>query len=671
MRYMSWTEYSAQLDTRREQAAQIWLTRTSRRLAGWRSFMLWAIRKASEQALIPLDVAIHFSAIRPSQRLLYGYLKTLAEHFLERIRSPQTQYVDAIHQLVCDYVELASLHREPFPIDQQIIFLILEHCSIEQTRSLFHTLLTHDMPLSSDTLLHIADNFLTEGEATIGLEILRSAVNVGADPSSVAFQSSCVKLLRTRSESEDWIKVRSDLLSQILEMGVRPNCILWTCIILNAIEAGEYQEAWRWYDIGIQNGVKPNRGTFSVLLKITKQGFSKESLDRVVEEASKEQLLPNDLELVFDALHAIWLSERSNSPQGPDRAFESMLRFYSRYCDLKPLQDLNLPLEPYLASLEQNNEASQPSPRMVGIMLLGYLSQPSRLAVLAALYLRYHSHVKAEHSIIAPLANTDHVSNAFIKAFGSKSDGLGHCNLVVKNMLARTSTTTPEPETFGNTNPGQTGKPTVQTWNILLNSYMKYGHTQAAEKILLMMHARGMKPNDVTWNHVIAGYVRKQDVENVVGASKRMKDAGFEYNDFTIQALRRLVDKQRYLSAMENEPSTRAKPFVEGQESPPEAEEEHTVAMDLEATTRATSTPRRKIQRLSERVPDTISSSQSGADTTRLESEMVQYNGQTQNTEAALMPSEDCCATSEGSNCELHQVQRGSQGYQKLNEPVG
>ena len=571
---MSWTEYAAQLDTRREQAARIWLTMARRRLAGLRTFMRWAIRKAPEQGLIPLDVAIHFSAIRPSQQLLYGYLEALATHFLERIRPPQTQYVDAIHQLVCNYVELASLHRKPFPLEQRMIFLILEHCSIEQTRSLFHTLLTHNMPLSSNTLLHFADNFLIEGEATLGSEILLSAVKIGADPSSVAFQSGCVKLLRTRSESEDWMKVRSDFVSQILEMGVRPDCILWACIILNAIEAGNYQEAWRWYDIGIQEGLKPIRGTFSVLLKITKQGFSKDSLDRVVEEASKEQLLPNDLELVFDTLHAIWLSERSDSPQGPDRAFESMLRFYSRYCDLKPLQELSLPLEPYLARLEQNNEASQPSPRMVGIMLLGYLSQqPSRLAVLAALYLRYQNHVEAEHSIIAPLANTDHVSNAFLKAFGSKSDGLSHCNLVVKNMLARTSTTTPESETYGNTNPGQTGKPTVQTWNILLNSYMKHGHTQAAEKILLMMRARDMKPDDVTWNHVIAGYVRKQDVENVVDASKRMKDAGFGYNDFTIQALRRLVDKQRYLGAVEHEPSTSAKPFIEGQISPPEADQ--------------------------------------------------------------------------------------------------
>jgi pentatricopeptide repeat protein len=566
MKYVSWEQYRAQLHERREVAAQVWLDMNrNRRMSIWYALMAWACTKAPREALVPLDVAIHYPAIQPPQRVLDDCLAALATHLLKFAYPPRVQDVDAIYQLACDYAEAASRTQTCRPLRQFIIYQILDYCSTEQRRSLFRTFLTYNMPLSSQTLLQFAEKFTDEGEALIGLEILRSAVNAGAEMSSYAVQSSCVKILRTRPEAGDWIRMQSDLLSQILQMGIKPNTILWTCIMQNAIDAGDYEEAWRWYDMGVADGLKPSQITFSVLLQMAKRGHAKDSLDRITEEAAKEGVLPNDLWLIFDVLHAIYLSERSKLVLGPERTFDAMLLFYGQCCDLGPLRNMGLRLEAHLIDIERGHDLPMPSSRVVGLMLLGYLSQFGKHgdpSVLVPLYSRYRDLVEANDPIIGPLGSTDYVSNAFVKAFGMRSDGLSHCTLVVKNMLTRTTPVLLASELSRNVNPDQTGKPTVQTWNILLSSYIRHRRTEAAEKIVSMMQTRDIKPDACTWNNVIAGYVKTQDVENVVFASRKMRDTGVEYNEFTIQALRRLVDKTRYLKAMEREPSTEEKPGI-------------------------------------------------------------------------------------------------------------
>lgn len=166
--------------------------------------------------------------------------------------------------------------------------------------------------------------------------------------------------------------------------------------------------------------------------------------------------------------------------------------------------------------------------------------------------MKYHELVVAKHPIIAPLATHDHVGNAFVKAFGSRPDHLHHCNMVVKHMLLNEPFRVLPSKYWRTVKPQQGGKPTVQTWSILLHSYMKHGHNEAAEKVMTMMRKRGIEPDLATWNQIIAGFVRQQDVINVVKASKKLKDAGFEFDGWTIRALRRLRNKNAYFQGMES-----------------------------------------------------------------------------------------------------------------------
>lgn len=93
-------------------------------------------------------------------------------------------------------------------------------------------------------------------------------------------------------------------------------------------------------------------------------------------------------------------------------------------------------------------------------------------------------------------------------------------------------------------------EPTVQTWSILLRSYFFNGQRAAAEKTIQMMRSRGIAPNVVTMNTIIAGYAAMQDAAAAANTMQDMKAAGFENDSSTYKALTRIVKRERLLDAL-------------------------------------------------------------------------------------------------------------------------
>ncbi|KAL0372665.1 UNVERIFIED_CONTAM: hypothetical protein Scaly_0948100 [Sesamum calycinum] len=56
-------------------------------------------------------------------------------------------------------------------------------------------------------------------------------------------------------------------------------------------------------------------------------------------------------------------------------------------------------------------------------------------------------------------------------------------------------------------------KPTIVTYNTMLDSFCKEGNVQQALDLLLEMQRRGCHPNDVTFNVLINGLSKKGDFE--------------------------------------------------------------------------------------------------------------------------------------------------------------
>ncbi|PSR81832.1 hypothetical protein BD289DRAFT_438499 [Coniella lustricola] len=94
--------------------------------------------------------------------------------------------------------------------------------------------------------------------------------------------------------------------------------------------------------------------------------------------------------------------------------------------------------------------------------------------------------------------------------------------------------------------------PSVYTWSILIQGFMRHNQPRQAERVLSLMQEHGVKPNIVTWNILAAGYARLQKVSAAVNAMRRLEAAGFKADDATLRAFSYLHDKAKAVRMMED-----------------------------------------------------------------------------------------------------------------------
>ena len=520
-----------------------WMRTTlqSNRESRWHALMLWALQNSPERALKLLDASVTTPWLRPSRHVAGDCIEYLTAFYLDKETSPDPLKVDTLIRITCNFAEACVVRPgQVSPIPQAAVFRLLQHCDDHQAEILLETLRRQNMIIHENTLLHFLERFVGMGRISLSLEILRNLVSSGIDVASDKLQSACVQFLRLPFHVENRYNIQTSILAEILEIGIRPGTIMYTVIILNAIEAGDYQTAWQMYEMVRETSLKPNAATYSVMLKGAKQSLDSEIIDHVISDAEEDGNLPHDQRLVWHVLDALFALELSRKQR---LVFTTLLRTYAHYCDVRPLQELGMVSGEFDTPPHVEREVQPPSHHTLGLMVLAYIKQYQHSDMLLPWYRRYHALVKEEHPTVAPLAETDHISNALIMAFGRRPQSLGSCILVIKHMLTPLETTE-------NTIPIKLAVPTVRTWSVLIAAYFRQGQKRAARKVLEMMEARGMKPNEVTWNTIISGYSQLQDVDGAVDAMQQMEVAGFDVDAHTLKGLGKLRDRDRVLEAL-------------------------------------------------------------------------------------------------------------------------
>ena len=540
----------------------------------WQNVMLWCLKYRRKQALMLLLATFKGRKYRPPRYVVADCLKLIARHFLFKVSNPNPSAIDAIWLLTCKTINGASDQQQNFPVSQDLIYLILQHSDDSQVLSFYELLGSNKVVLLVNTMVKFLDRFLDMGRINLSMKLLRTIASTDFDLSLDRVQMACVKLLRARFDTQEEYAVRSNILTQILEMGIRPKVPMFNAILLNAGEGGDFANAWQMYRLARENALVPDSITYGVLMKGAKLSSKSSNLEMVIREIQANGEVLRDLRLVSGVLDAISLLS-------PGAQFGAMLDFYKQHCDLRPLQELSLCGDGIQTPLGANCSAIWPNSHILTQMILAYVRLHHRSLGLIRIYNLYYQHVKENHPLIAPLAKDDFVANSFIMAFGKKSSTLQHCTTVVKHMLEFSSLGY---VTFDST---PYAAPTVQTWSILFAAYFRNGQRRAAEKVLGMMRERGIQYDRVTWNTLVSGYALLQDVDAAVDTVKRMKAAGFEVDAYTTKGLGRLWTRDRLMKALE---TSIKEPFVHGESAeglvPPllDSEEQHeaNVALDTE-----------------------------------------------------------------------------------------
>lgn len=71
------------------------------------------------------------------------------------------------------------------------------------------------------------------------------------------------------------------------------------------------------------------------------------------------------------------------------------------------------------------------------------------------------------------------------------------------------------------------------------------------------MRSKGIEPNDVTWNTLITGYARAQDVEGTFDALREAERSGYLWNRWTEDGVKWLRDRGRVAREMERREALR------------------------------------------------------------------------------------------------------------------
>lgn len=529
---------TSDMDT--QQVREIWQSMHPRVVGRhWRNYMLWALQHSPEAALKSLDIAISYSIPDIPRYIIEDCLDYLAVHFLSELSSPDPSKLDFIYRLTSTFIKSSRGDRGHYSINQRTIYLILAHCNNEQAEALYLNLCDHRISIYHFTLLHFLRRFGSTGKRSLCANVTQKIIRCRINPATNVIQKGFVKLLRSRSP-RSWYRSSSFFLAELLRTGVRLNIFVYNAAISNSVEARDYDIAFNIYKIARGNGLRADAVTYRTLLKGCWESLDQENLDSVISDIESNNAIPIDDDLIFYMLYASLVIEFNRDRRS---VFTNLLPLYTKYYDARPLQEIGLVNIGFSA-----HSFKLPFARVLCIMLIAYIRQYSQSsAILTDLYQRYWDLVMQKHPLIAPIAATDHVANSFILAFGRSLDTLDMCTTIIRSMLQHERSSLPE---LDSSKTYKIAGPTVYTWSILLNSFTKHGQMVAAEKVLSTMKEIGINPNDVTWNTLVNGYARAQDIDNTMHSIERMEVEGYWIDDYTLLGLRQLRDRDKLINTL-------------------------------------------------------------------------------------------------------------------------
>ena len=509
------------------------------RLQRWQDLMLWCMQNSPENALALLILTMKVRYWRPPRYMAQDCLTLLARHFLKGPTEPNPRVLDMLWKVLFSLVnDVPHLRSHFWSVSQDVVHLLLKNGDRQQALALYETLVWNQAHLTANTMLHFIETFADMGKVNLCMTLLRRIA--GEFPitfqTGQQVQSGCVRLLRTQWDAKEPYPIQSSILSQMLELGIRPNRIFYNAILLTMIEGRDFDTAWRTYDMAKQSDQFWNNSiTYSILVKGAKLSGDFLLLENILRELEDSPALI-DKQLICNILSAIKLLY-------PADAFSQMIALYEKHLDIRPLEELGIYTPSSGVTPGPKSPAVDgiwPLPIILGQIIIARNELHNLNDELIQRYTVYQDLVHQQHPLIAPLASNDYVSNSFLMAFGKNPETLPYCTLVLKHMLSPSAATSSIPR----------ATPTVQTWNILANAFIRHGQKLAAEKVLNMMRERGLDPDIVTWNTLISGYARLHDVGDVVGSMRRMEAAGFEPDSWTLKGLRRLHDRKKLLDIL-------------------------------------------------------------------------------------------------------------------------
>ena len=581
----------------------------SKRLRLWPELMYLSLSHHPESSLKVL--AATYMEPYPPSRTVSDCINYIVSYYLRTQELTQPGQILKIFGTI-SYL-LRNRQPNYLQLSQDSIYLLLTKLSGDLVKLLYDILEEVGHPLHQNTLIHFSSRLARLGDTDLALKVLKRIHEGGANFESAALSSLCSTVLENKWQSSNFEVSDSEIFEFMLKCGLKPNIITYNILLLNSFRNGDYATGWRIYETMLENGVKPDGHSYSILLNDAKLRMDQSAFKRVIEMiresgTNNAHIATDILHAIFLLNHSGTGSLAAPESEGSVTSFERMLPVYCEYFEMRPLVELipffSTRFGDLTSCLDTDNSEIPmiPSGPTLVVMLTALLKECTPQSVIDQ-YKWFRHQVNSGNPVVVELLHSTHVYNIFLMAFGQSTTTLDLCPQIIGDMLSTsakafssqtvTEGATPTPEAIYEadrraaaydaehssshrneknasmlqseltsklstsrnpiptlSSPSSTPMPDVYTWSILLHIFMKHGQARAAEKVLTMMEARGVVPNQVTWNSLVAGYARMQDIGMTVGVIDRLEKAGFQADHFTKSGIAQIRDRRALIEAM-------------------------------------------------------------------------------------------------------------------------
>lgn len=514
------------------------------RNASWDLILLFLLDQRPEHALQFIRVLAQepfVTSLKPA--LLADALEHIARL---RVRNKKGKLVvpdtsDLVPTFTYVFREHLAKHRAMST--QDLLWNIGRLATLDDLRLVFDLLMEKRAWIGYDTLLHYANKFGNAGDHEYAIRCLqrtlersRSEVAGKAMVARRRFQWSCALILRQSASNGQDYHFTTPLVAEFLKLGVKLDILLYNVIMSNAMEAGDQTTAFKVFNILEENGAKPDKYTYSILLHGCTMASDPAKFRAFTEHCAEKAKELKDPWLATDYLYYLYVRHDRDDPH---HLWASLSHAYLRLFTPGPLQYFaQWNSSVYENQDELNITRLEPPPAAVYIMLQMEIQKALSMsnAQVWNVY-QYFKRVVNEnlHPTINELANNPAIWNAFLLAF-CRNQQFANASNLIKDM------------TQGD--PSKIPQPNVYSWNIFMQAFFKTDQVRAADRIYEMMRSRGIEPDQFTYGVLLRGYVRAQHTEKI-GEIMGHIDNEQQLSPQVLQALTRVADRKRLMYELE------------------------------------------------------------------------------------------------------------------------
>ncbi|KAL8343216.1 hypothetical protein RB598_004528 [Gaeumannomyces tritici] len=558
------------LDTAKEMSAAWKKVPENERVHEFINQVILATKSVPEKIPMVIEALLPITQPPPPHFVLEDILRQIANQ-----AHANFQNMDMPSALSCVRTVLRNTWPEYVRLDQDTLFKVIGKGDQPGILALYHDLQNYDHLLSGQTLQHLVSRLAggrtmeAKREALLILEQLQKRggrYNINNGPG----RRIATLLLSDRTDGTTNHRP-AELMQRLLALGSRPNRITYTALIQSLTFGGELETAWMVYRNMEEQGIIPDSILIQVMIAASAKANNLDSVVQALALTGKTPILEEygwNL-LLYTILH--WRQPGTRLAERAPTRFQLLMAALCKIFDPQPLHaicdkdlgdlldvdalDIDSELGAVINGIPRFVDRRQtPKSTTLRIMLVGYIRSLPEPNEVLAFYARFDELLKRGHPAVLALVEGDRavVYNTIMLSLSYSSTSRPAVFNVMRSLLEdnpmplQAHVETSEYET------PRRPRPDKHSWNIVLDAILRNGDFMQAARHLRQMQSYGVEPNQATWNIQVRGHARMQNAERTVDTLRKMEEAGFEADRFTINAFGSLRNKEVALDMLES-----------------------------------------------------------------------------------------------------------------------